>query len=143
LLLTGDRLLRDLATLALGRVGLEVTSTAEVTEAGRILRQETVHLALIDLLLPTAPDTSAATHSHAGSVANGLDLLLQYGREGLLTRTPVIVISALGFREIVSQAVEAGAVDFLVKPIQPDVLIARVQLALQRAAGLTDAAPNS
>lgn len=58
---------------------------------------------------------------------NGLDLITQLNSEVLLKRTKVIFISSLGFPEIVQKAAKVGASDFLVKPLNPDLLVKRVQ----------------
>ena len=75
-------------------------------------------LILLDLFLPQQ---------------NGLDFLQRLKQSGLLVSIPVIVVSALGFPEIVQQAVQAGARDFLVKPIDTDMLVARVQKLFEGA----------
>jgi DNA-binding response OmpR family regulator len=58
---------------------------------------------------------------------NGIDLLRELKYEGLLVHTHVIILSTLGFSCIVKQAVEAGADDFLVKPINVDVLASKLK----------------
>jgi PleD family two-component response regulator len=58
---------------------------------------------------------------------NGLDLIGELNSEILLKRTKVFFISSLGFPEIVQKAVQMGASGFLVKPLNPDLLITRIQ----------------
>ena len=58
---------------------------------------------------------------------NGLDLIGQLNSEVLLKRTKVFFLSALGFPEVVQKAVQMGASGFLVKPINPDLLVMRIQ----------------
>jgi PleD family two-component response regulator len=58
---------------------------------------------------------------------NGLDLISQLNSEILLKRTKVIFVSSLGFPEIVQKAAKVGASGFLVKPLNPDLLVKRVQ----------------
>jgi DNA-binding NarL/FixJ family response regulator len=58
---------------------------------------------------------------------NGLDLISQLNSEVLLKRTRVIFISSLGFPEIVQKAAKVGASGFLVKPLNPDLLVERIQ----------------
>jgi two-component system response regulator (stage 0 sporulation protein A) len=58
---------------------------------------------------------------------NGLELIRRI-RDLEGSRQPaVIVTSALGFPEIVRQAVAAGVVDFIIKPYDVDVLVERVR----------------
>ena len=49
--------------------------------------------------------------------------------------TPVVVISALEGEKFVTQALEAGAVDYLVKPLERDRLLLAVDKALVGSAG--------
>ncbi len=58
---------------------------------------------------------------------NGLELINELNSEILLKRTKVIFISSLGFPEIVQKAAKAGASAFLVKPLNPDLLVTRIQ----------------
>jgi two-component system response regulator DctR len=74
-------------------------------------------LLLLDLFLPQQ---------------NGIELLQQLRAAGLLAHTAVVVISGLGFSEVVQQAVQSGAQDFLVKPIDTDQLVERVNKVLKR-----------
>jgi DNA-binding response OmpR family regulator len=57
---------------------------------------------------------------------NGLDLIGQLNSEVLLKRTKVFFISSMGFPEIVQKAGQMGASGFLVKPLNPDLLVTRI-----------------
>jgi PleD family two-component response regulator len=65
---------------------------------------------------------------------NGLDLISQLNSEFLLKRTRVIFISSLGFPEIVQKAAKVGASGFLVKPLNPDLLVKRIQNCMDQRA---------
>ena len=58
---------------------------------------------------------------------NGLDLVGQLNSEVLLNRTKVFFLSSLAFPEIIQKAAKIGASGFLVKPLDPDLLISRIQ----------------
>jgi DNA-binding NarL/FixJ family response regulator len=58
---------------------------------------------------------------------NGLDLIAELNSEILLKRTRVFFLSSLGFPEIVQKAAQMGASGFLVKPLNPDLLVSRIQ----------------
>ena len=58
---------------------------------------------------------------------NGLDLISQLNSEVLLKRTKVFFLSSLGFPEVVQKAAQIGASGFLVKPLDPDLLIERIR----------------
>jgi DNA-binding response OmpR family regulator len=111
-----DPILRDLIVVALETAGYQVFTAASAEQALDLLRKQRVQVVLLDLHLPQL---------------NGLELLEKMKKERLLGGTPVIVISGLGFKEIVRQAVNAGACGFLVKPVQVETLLARVEQALR------------
>lgn len=57
---------------------------------------------------------------------NGIDLVQQLNSKVLLERTKVFFISSLGFPEVVQKAAQIGASGFLVKPLNPDLLVSRI-----------------
>jgi|SRR5580658_105699 FixJ family two-component response regulator len=61
---------------------------------------------------------------------NGLEVQRQIARER--AETPIIVVSKYGDVPTTVQAIKAGAVDFLVKPFNHDVLLGAVRLSLER-----------
>jgi DNA-binding response OmpR family regulator len=69
---------------------------------------------------------------------NGLDLIGQLNSEVLLNRTKVFFISSLAFPEIVQRAAKMGASGFLVKPLNPDQLVARILNSLGRPGQLSN-----
>lgn len=65
---------------------------------------------------------------------NGIDLLKGLNEEDLLNNMYVIVLSALGFSCIIRHAVDAGADDFLVKPVDLDLLVQKLENIAARTA---------
>lgn len=61
---------------------------------------------------------------------NGLTILAELRRENI--RTPVMVLSGRGESETVVRALDAGADDYVVKPVPNEVLSARVRALLRR-----------
>ena len=106
------RYLRD----TLSGAGYEVLATGEPEEALRLVREERPHLALLDLVL-------------AG--ADGLELM---GDILALANIPVIFLSSYGRDQMIAQAFDLGASDYIVKPFSPTELVARIQAALRRGA---------
>jgi len=116
LLVESDRVLRDLITLALGREGLQ---TVQVREAGRAVdfcEHHQPEIVLLDLL---------------ASYADGLNLIRDM-RAVLPAESAVLVISSLAFDEVVRQVVRAGATDFILKPLDVQVLVGKVRRSLQQ-----------
>ena len=61
---------------------------------------------------------------------NGLDLVSGLNSDVLLQRTKVFFVSSLGFPEVVQKAAQVGASGFFVKPLNPDLLVSRIQNCL-------------
>jgi two-component system, response regulator, stage 0 sporulation protein A len=111
LVVLADILQRDLICLALKRHHFAVIATGSGDELEGLLKQNQAALLLLDVYLP---------HQ------NGLDLLKQCKKQGLLNQTRVIMLSGFGFPEVVRSVLQAGADDFLVKPLDVDLLIQRM-----------------
>lgn len=73
-------------------------------------------LVILDILLPQM---------------NGLQMIQKMHEEKSLQETPIIIVTGLGFREIVQQAQELGVNDFLVKPFKPEILVERAKSLLK------------
>lgn len=118
LLAEDDRAVRDLIVLALERLNCRVITADNGATALALVRVHRPQLVLLDILLPQL---------------NGLEVLRQLGDRALLDHVPVIVISALGYREVVQQALKAGAKDFVLKPFDVGLLTGKVQRVLEVA----------
>ncbi len=106
-----DRALADLIRVSLKRHGFNVNVVFNADELDREIEHFDPIVILLDLFLPGI---------------NGLDSLALLKRGGKLNRRHVILISAYGFSEVVEQAIEVGAVDFVIKPVDVDILIQKV-----------------
>ncbi|MFC0048970.1 response regulator [Rheinheimera tilapiae] len=84
-----------------------------------LLRRQHVDLILLDLMLPGL---------------NGLDVCRQIRRDYAV---PVLMLTAQGEEvdEVIGLGV--GATDYLVKPVRPRILLARIQAALRQSADAT------
>jgi DNA-binding response OmpR family regulator len=115
LILEPNLLQCDLIKLALTRRGMKPIVCDHPTALRQHLVQYMPDVLLIDTYLP----------GH-----NGLDLIAQLHSGVLLKRTKVFFLSSLGFPEVVQKAVQMGASGFLVKPLDPDLLVTRIQNCL-------------
>ena len=104
------RFVRD----ALSRAGYTALVTGGHAELGPIIRAEKPHLVLLDLMLPGP---------------NGIELMRNVPE---LADLPVVFISAYNRDEYIADALQFGAVDYIVKPFSPTELTARVAAALRR-----------
>lgn len=107
----------DRLTLAVMRdtaqgLGLQVETAASLTDARHQLASASFDLLLVDVYLPDGI---------------GMDLVAGSGFD-----TPCIVISSRADTEVGARAIEAGALDFLVKPFDGHELGIRLALAAER-----------
>ena len=100
----------------LRRQGYTVVKAEDGREAMEKLRTEKPDLIIADIMMPHV---------------SGLELI-QHIRTDLNDKeTPVIVISALEYDEIVLEAFRLGATDFITKPFKPYELILRIKRIFQ------------
>ena len=115
LLIESDRVLRDLILLALGREGLQTVHVSEAERAVSLCEHHQPDIVLLDLL---------------ADYADGLNLIREM-RTVLPASSAVVVISSLAFDEVVRQVVKAGANDFILKPLDVQVLVEKVKRGLE------------
>ena len=113
------RYLRDI----LSKAGYIPLVTENPDEALRLVETEHPHLVLLDLILPGV---------------DGLDLMKEIIG---IAAVPVIFLSAYGRDEVVSRALDMGAVDYVVKPFSPTELAARIRAALRSQAASEPSEP--
>ena len=99
---------------ALAAGGFTPLATGDPDEIGHIVRAERPRLVVLDLVLPGT---------------DGIELMRRLPE---LANMPVVFVSGYGRDATVAEALEAGAVDYIVKPFSPTELVARVRAALRR-----------
>ena len=109
---------------ALASAGYTPVVTGDPAEALRLVAEEKPDLVLLDLMLPGT---------------DGIELMKTVPE---LSDVPVIFLSAYGRDQIIARALEAGAVDYIVKPFPPTELVARINTALKRGAAPESVAPS-
>ena len=111
---------RDLLTRRLRKRGYEVAAVAEGREALHALEAGAFDLMLLDVLMPGM---------------SGLEVLEAIRTTRSASEFPVIMATALGGSDDVVEALRHGANDYVTKPFDMPVLLARIetQLSLQRA----------
>ena len=117
LVLEPNVLQRDLIKIALTRNSMTPIICREADHLRRQLLEHRPDVLLIDTYLPGQ---------------NGLDLISQLTLEGLLERTRIFFLSSMGYPEIVHKAAKLGASGFLVKPLDPDLLVTRILKCFHR-----------
>jgi DNA-binding response OmpR family regulator len=115
LLVEDDAVLREATGMALERYGFAVRTAADGLTGLELFRERVPDVALLDVMLPEL---------------DGVGLVRRI-RE--TSRLPVLMISARTDPVDVVQGLEAGADDYLTKPYDTSVLVARIRAALRRA----------
>ena len=109
---------------ALSDAGYACVVTGDPDQVALLVEREKPNLVLLDLMLPGA---------------DGIGLM---ERVPGLSRVPVIFLSAYGGDQVIAQALEAGADDYIVKPFSPAELVARIRTALRWRAVPASAEPS-
>ncbi len=107
--------IRDLITFILRSANYNVVAVSDGEEAVALARREIPDLILMDVRMPrmTGYDACAAIKAEPG-----------------LKDIPVVFLSAKGQDSEIQAGLQAGAMEYLVKPLAPDQLTARIQTIL-------------
>jgi diguanylate cyclase (GGDEF)-like protein len=119
LLVEDDELSRDVLARRLARRGYEVVAVASAAEGLDRAQAEAFDLVLLDWMMPGM---------------NGLEMLDRLRARATPSELPVIMVTARAESEAVVQALEHGANDYVTKPVQLDIAVARINthVALKR-----------
>lgn len=111
-------------TKRLQKAGYEVMQASDLDKAISLVGGHDIDLILLDIVLPQASGFSICAE--------------------LRTRfsTPIIFMSCLDDSDSMIRAFELGGDDYLVKPFNPDVLLARVKANLRRSNNLEMSSSN-
>ncbi len=116
LVIDDERDIRELLSITLGRMDLNVDAAANVSEAKRMLAEQHYDLCFTDMRLPDG---------------TGQEIIELIARQ--YPDTPVAMITAYGNVEAAVDALKAGAFDFVSKPVDINMLRRLVQTALKLA----------
>ena len=115
LLIEDDAEIARLLIEFLEEQSFRVTCASDGHSALRVFEKRNFELILLDLMLPGIP---------------GLEVLDRIRRG---SRTPVIILTAMGDESDKISGLERGADDYIVKPFSPRELLARIQSLLRRS----------
>ncbi|MEV0259957.1 response regulator transcription factor [Streptomyces sp. NPDC050617] len=115
LLVEDDEVIRRSVTLALERYGYRVTSAGDGLTGLELFRQGGHDLLLLDIMLPELDGIGLCRRIRETSTA------------------PILMMSARGDIPDIVAGLESGADDYVVKPVDTAVLVARIRSLLRRA----------
>jgi DNA-binding response OmpR family regulator len=125
LLITPDRFAEPAAVvMGLARRDLAVVWSRDMAEALEALSREPAQVVLLDLATPTSTDVSDPSAQLCA-------------RLRVLTQVPILVIGTPHEKPRLLRALECGADAFLMKPLDPDLLVAALA-ALRRRQTIED-----
>jgi two-component system phosphate regulon response regulator PhoB len=109
--------IRDLIALHLKREGHQVEAVSSAEDALTLLEKKHFELVALDWMLPGA---------------SGVDVLQRVRRMKDRSDLAILMVTAKAEAQDIVEGLEAGADDYLTKPFEPTVLLARVRALLRR-----------
>ena len=121
LVVDDNELNRDMLSRRLQRQGYTVSTAQDGVRAQELIREQQFDLVLLDVMMPGL---------------NGLEVLTILRETYSATDLPIIMATARGESEDIVQALRLGANDYVTKPLDFPVVLARVRthLAMKQAA---------
>jgi DNA-binding response OmpR family regulator len=116
LLAEDDPSIREMVALGLGNAGFRVTSCADGREGLERLLHDPFDLAVLDVMLPSL---------------DGFEITREIRKQ---SRIPIVMLTARADATDVVVGLELGADDYVTKPFDMPVLVARCRSVLRRAA---------
>jgi len=110
-----DLAMTELLNLLLRSYGFEVITSNSGEEAVELIRTDPPDVVLLDLMMPGM---------------NGWEVCAAVRK---FSKVPIIILSALDKPADVASALDAGADDYLVKPVSSSVLVAHINNLARRA----------
>jgi DNA-binding response OmpR family regulator len=117
LIVDDDVLLCDLVRMALEHAGFAVETAHSAAQALDMLRAQPADLVSLDVMMADI---------------NGFDMLRRMKNDPALASIPVVFLSARIEAIAQQTGLEAGAVDYLPKPISQTTLVERIQAILAK-----------
>lgn len=117
LVVDDDNAMTELLKIILQPANFEVITANSGTEGIQMTRSQSPDVIILDLMMPEI---------------NGLEVCKAV-RE--FSQVPIIILSAMDNPLMVAECLDAGADDYLIKPVVSSVLIAHINKAARRANG--------
>lgn len=126
LIIDDDPDIRDVLTITLMAENYEVIEAADGEEG--LVRAQTEHpdLVIVDYKMPKR---------------DGREVCRQLKKDILLSHIPIIMLTGKGETADKVGGIDAGADDYIVKPFEPDELLARIRMTIRRSSRDLEANP--
>lgn len=113
-----DTAITELLAMLLRTHGYEVITANTGEEGIKTIKEKTPHVVILDLMMP------------------GLDgwQVCKSVRE--FSNVPIVILSALDDPKMIASALDAGADDYLVKPVSSSILVAHLNRLIRRTGQL-------
>ncbi|MBN1911801.1 MAG: response regulator [Pirellulales bacterium] len=119
---------RKMLQRALESDGYEFVEASNGEEALALIRQDPPDVVLLDLVMPFMDGLTALRHLKARTETRDL---------------PIIIVTTVDMDSTISECLDGGAADYLIKPISPRVVQARVRAALDAVSSNRYPMPSS
>ncbi|RME87095.1 MAG: DNA-binding response regulator [Anaerolineae bacterium] len=118
LVIDDDSAITELLGLLLKSHGFEVTTANGGEEGIHRFKDEQPDVIILDLMMPGVDGQEVCRRIRASS------------------NVPIIILSALNSPDTIAKALDAGADDYLIKPVPSSVLIAHIKALVRRTGRL-------
>ena len=108
--------MRNMVRISLSQAGFEVTQAKDAATALELARQSSYDLVLADVNMPGM---------------NGIELIRALRNEEAYRHTPILMLTTESSPERTREGKEAGATGWIVKPFDPEQLVATMQRVLR------------
>lgn len=113
-----DNAITELLAMLLRTHGYEVVTANNGEEGIKFIKEKNPHVIVLDLMMP------------------GIDGWQVCKRVRAFSNVPIVILSALDDPAMIAAALDAGADDYLVKPVSSSILIAHLNRLIRRTGAL-------
>lgn len=118
LVIDDDVAITELMSMLLKTHGFDVTTTNNGAEGVAFVKEKSPNVVILDLMMPDLDGWQVCKAIRAFS------------------NSPILILSAINDPRLVASILDAGADDFLVKPVPSGVLVAHIRKMMRRTGAL-------
>lgn len=118
LVIDDDVAITDLMSMLLKTHGFDVSTTNNGADGVNLVKEKSPHVVILDLMMPDMDGWQVCKAVRAFS------------------NSPILILSAINDPRLVASILDAGADDFLVKPVPSGVLVAHIRKMIRRTGAL-------